>query len=144
MAIINDAMVASADGNASSGMYIWVPNGGGSGGYVEYSFDIPSAGQYVVWGRVLAPNGEDDSFYVSMDGGADSLWDTTISSSWVWDKVNHRNGSDPVVYNLAAGKHKLVIKQREDGTKLDRIVITNDMNAVPNTPSATDSRIRKY
>ena len=132
---IKYSMVASADNNASSGMFIWAPNGGGSGGYAEYSFDVKKAGNYVVWGRALSPNGDDNSFNVSMDGGADSLWDTTISSSWVWNRVSHRNGSDPVVYNLSVGNHTLVIKQREDGTKLDRIVITNDMTTVPNTPS---------
>ena len=82
-------------------------------------------------GQGPAPNGDDDSFYVSMDGGADSLWDTTISSSWVWNRVSHRNGSDPVVYNLSAGNHTLVIKQREDGTKLDEIIITDDLSLRP-------------
>ena len=52
---INNSMVASADNNASSGMYIWVPNGGGSGGYVEYSFDVTAAGQLRRMGQSAGP-----------------------------------------------------------------------------------------
>ena len=39
---------------------------------------------------------------------------------------------DPVTYYLEAGQHTLKVKQREDGTKLDRILITDDMQFVPN------------
>ena len=128
---INNAMVTAGDNNASSGTYILVPNGGGSNGYATYTFQVTSAGTYIVWGRVLAPNGSDDSFYVSMDGGAKSTWDTTISTKWVWDKVSHRGGANPVKYNLASGKHTLTIEQREDGAKLDALVITKDVSTVP-------------
>ena len=87
----------------------------------------------------MAPNSDSDSFFVSMDGKSDSLWDLAPSSSWTWDKVNNRDGSDPVVYNLSAGTHTLIVKQRENGAKLDGIVITKDMSTVPNALSETTS-----
>jgi hypothetical protein len=124
-------MERAADNSASSGMYILVPNGGGSGGSAQYTFEVSKAGKYIIWGRVLAPNSKDNSFYVSMDGGAKSLWDTTISAQWVWDKVSHRGGADPVAYNLTTGKHTLTIDQREDGTKIDEFIITDDSNFKP-------------
>jgi hypothetical protein len=105
------------------------PDGGG--GYATYTFEVTSAGNYIVWCRVLAPNSNDNSFYVSMDGGTKSLWDTTQSTQWEWDKVNHRRGADPVVYNLATGTHTLTIDQREDGAKLDAIVISKEIDTVP-------------
>ena len=112
-------------------MYIWVRNGGGSGGSAKYSFEVSKAGYYIIWGRVLTANNKDDSFFVSVDGGSESLWETTISTKWVWDKVSHRGGADPVTYNLSAGKHTLLIKQREDGSKLDEFIITDDLNFNP-------------
>jgi hypothetical protein len=136
-------MVVGSDSLASAGGYVWVPNGFGNvmdplqvGGYVAYTFDVPVAGNYVVWGRVMLDStglGSDDSFWVSMDSGPYSLWDTLsgVSAVWGWDRVSNRGGSDPVVYSLVAGPHTLVIKQREDGLKLDRILITNDMAYVP-------------
>jgi len=124
-------MERAADNSASSGMYVWVRNGGGSGGSAKYSFEVSKAGKYIIWGRVLAPNTNDNSFFVSMDGGADSLWSTTTSTKWMWEKVSNRGVADPVVYNLATGKHTLTIKQREDGTKFDEFIITDDLNFNP-------------
>jgi hypothetical protein len=73
---------------------------------------VPEAGNYVIWGRVLAVNGGDDSFYISMDGGDFALWDTQQAGSYVWDQVNNRGDSDPVVYYLAAEEHTLTIKTK--------------------------------
>ena len=137
--IIKNPMVTAEDQVAYSGKYILIPNGVGSDGYATYTFQVTSPGNYVVWGRVLASNGESDSFFVSMDGNADSLWDVVQSSSWIWDKVNNRNGADPVVYNLAAGTHTLIIKQREMETKLDGIVISKDIDTVPSTSCFNES-----
>ena len=36
-----------------------------------------------------------------------------------------------MIYTLSAGEHVLMIKHREDGTKLDRLLITNDLSFVP-------------
>jgi hypothetical protein len=126
------------DDSASARTYIWAPNGSGSiwnasgsgsDDYAAYSFEVTSPGTYIVWGRVLAPNSGDDSFYVSMDNGAKVIWDAHRSNEWAWDKVNQRGGEDPVVYNLVAGRHTLRIYRREDGTKLDCVVIAKDTTA---------------
>jgi hypothetical protein len=128
---LNHPMQVVQDPSSASGAYIWIPNGGGTGGTVSYQFSVPQAGNYVIWGRVLAVNGLDDSFFVSVDGGSDALWDTQIATAWVWDRVSHRNGADPMTYYLQAGSHTLLIKQREDGTKIDKILITADMGYIP-------------
>lgn len=121
------------NGEASSGEYVWVPRGGGIEGEVEYSFEVIEEGDYVVWGRVIANDSTEDSFFVSMDGGADVLWGTLRGGveTWVWDQVSERFGADPVAYHLTEGLHTLVVKRREYGTKLDRILITNDRGYVP-------------
>ncbi len=58
------------DGEASSDGFVWVPNGRGNSwassqnsGYVKYNFEVPAAGDYVVWCRVLARNKRDNSFF---------------------------------------------------------------------------------
>ena len=127
------------DEGSSSGSYIVVPNGSGNAwnssqdaGYAEYEFQISESGDYVIWARVLAPSGSDNSFFITIDGGEFALWDIQPTNIWVWDQVNDRNGPDPVSYNLKAGRHTLIVKQREDGTKLDKILITNDFEFLPN------------
>ena len=130
-------MVTGTDSQASSGTYVWIPEGSGNVlddpsqavGAAAYTFTVPVAGNYVVWGRLIDNLG--NSFFVSMDSGPYVLWDTVGGSTWGWDLVNNREVADPVVYALGAGQHTLVIKHREDGAKLDRILITNDSSYVP-------------
>ena len=139
-------MVAGDDAAASGYGYVWVPEGSGNmsspsatGGNVEVTFDVPEAGDYIVWGRVLTASGGDDSFFVSMDGAESMVWHAMQSGpeAWVWDPVSARDvgevrdASNPYVYRLAAGAHRLVFSLREDGTKLDRLLITNDRLYLP-------------
>ena len=126
------------DSSASAEGFIWVANGQGSSwdpsdesGYAEYNFEVPSAGNYIIWGRIKAKSRKDNSFFISVNDGDYALWDTQKSKSWVWDAVSNRKGADPVVYYLKAGEHTLKIKQREDGTKIDRILITGDLTYTP-------------
>jgi hypothetical protein len=51
-----------------------------------------------------------------------------VSPSWVWDQA--ASDTTPVFF-LEAGVHTLTIKQRESGTKIDRILVTNDLEYVP-------------
>lgn len=119
-------MRKSSETSASGGTQIWVPNGGGVGGSARYAFQAPKTATYYVWGRVYAPSGGDDSFYVSMDGSARTRWDTprAVGGAWQWGRV-------PTPYELTRGAHTLVMDQREDGTALDRIVITDDATWQP-------------
>jgi hypothetical protein len=136
--ILDYPMEVATDSSASSGGFIWVQDGWGNlwnpnveRCYAEYSFEVPADGEYIIWGRIKGTKAGDDSFYVSVDNGDWAVWDTSFSKSWVWDKVSNRKVADPVIYYLKAGEHILIIKEREDGTKIDQIVITNDMEYVP-------------
>ena len=133
-------MAVEVDSTASSGYYVWIPAEAGditdpsqAGGSVSFTLNLPVAGDYVIWGRVRADSTtSDNSFFVSMDSGSNLLWATpTGGSGWTWDLVKNQGSTGPQVYALGAGTHTLVIKQREDGTKLDRILITNDRTYVP-------------
>ena len=126
------------DANASSTQFAWVPTGTGrylnlsdQAGYAEYVFEVPHAGEYLIWGRISAPNSDDDSFFVSIDGNNYALWDMQQDAEWVWDLVSDRDGADPVSFYLDAGEHTLIIKHREDGAKIDKILITDDMEFIP-------------
>jgi aryl-phospho-beta-D-glucosidase BglC (GH1 family) len=123
-----------SDGNASGGTYVTIQSGNNStssaptssSGHITYNFSVSSSGSYVVWGRVIAPSPNDDSFWMQMDGGSWFNWNNiTSSSSWTWD--------DCQSYSLSAGSHTLTVAYREDGTQLDKIYITNSGD----TPSGT-------
>jgi hypothetical protein len=50
------------------------------------------------------------------------------AQTWVWNQA--ALDTTPVFF-LEAGNHTLKIKQRESGAKLDRLLMTNDLESIP-------------
>ena len=50
-----------------------------------------------------------------------------VGKYWHWDAVNYRGRVDPVEFTLFEGKHTIKVKLREDGTQLDKLVLTNNI-----------------
>jgi len=95
---------------------------------VAYSFKITEAGDYNIWGRVIAPTTDNDSFWVKMDDLDYICWNTMpILTNWGWNFVFDINTDQntPVVYNLTKGTHYLYFCMREDTVQLDKILISN-------------------
>jgi len=120
---------------ASGGQYVEVPNGGGNNqndatfggpGEVSFSINIPQAGTYALWARTIAPGGGSDSFYVTRNNSTVLIkeWSVPLSTTWQWNKVAN--------ISYTAGAHTLQFRQREDGTQLDQVILTNDLSFVPN------------
>ena len=68
-----------------------------------------------------------------MDGAAWINWnDIVASSAWQWGPVTNDAASDAVVmFSLSAGTHTLTFAYREDGARLDRVLVTNDLAFTP-------------
>ena len=133
--IVKQLEVAN-DEDASKGKYIYVPNEAGDqytpGPIMAvYTVNISHPGEYVLWGRVSAPDQSDNSFFVQVDDGLNNLWEVKPGNYWHWDEVNNRDVADPVKFTLAKGVHKIKVKLREDGTKLDIMLLTNNINVTP-------------
>ncbi len=108
-------------------------------GTATYRFEVASAADYVIWCRVLSSNTNRDSFFVSVDGGTEEIYDAaqgSWSSLWRWNRITGRTGSDPLVvaprlFSLAAGSHTLTVRAREAFTRLSRLLITSDLDFIP-------------
>ncbi len=133
---ITAPMQISQDTNASFGKYVETPNNTGGGGFVQMRFRVTQPGNYKIIGRGYTTDGFSNSFFVSMDGSAELEWHLADESPmWTWDIVDNGSAPDPIppayIYNLTAGEHVIKFRTREDGTKLDKILITNDVNYHP-------------
>lgn len=123
------------DKEASGGEYIVSPSEGVNA-FVEYAVEIGKEGDWIIWGRVIAPNGDQDSFLiVDFDSdvkpayGDDQFrWGVKNGLTWAWDKVNAVAGDDPRVFHLTEGEHTLKIWNRENSTQLDVIFMTTGAN----------------
>ena len=85
-------------------------------------FTAPTADTYYIYGRVMCPTWDDDSYFVSVDGALNSNFVNGLqTASWDWKEFYHGN--------LKAGEHTLYIGSREDGACLDKLCITTNPEA---------------
>ncbi len=133
---LSGALDVVVDAGASGGGAIVAPAGSGNNaaGMATYTFDVTEPGMYRFYGRVLAPTSSDDSFYVRIDGSSRERWNTGRDASWRWRRVTRHTTFSQVTIEryLGVGEHTIRIEPREDGTKLDRLLVTTS----PSIPAA--------
>jgi hypothetical protein len=104
------------------------------GGRAAYTFNISTAGDYVVVAQVNTPDDSANSFFVNIDAeptDPEMTWDIPLTSGLTERTVAWRgNGTfdnaqfAPKVFSLAAGTHTLIVRGREANTQLGSITIT--------------------
>jgi hypothetical protein len=139
----------------SNGKFIWAPGkavtGGGGSGFAEFIIDIPKAGTYAIWGRVIAWDGNSDSFWVTWEPADPAenpqqtqntqyRWGVASGGAWQWDRVNHwlDGGTFDRQWEFDKGETKLRIWSREDATMLDCLFITDNLAG---DPGSVDARV---
>jgi len=136
---INPPMKIWDDNAASSGCFIEVESGNGSeeeapnNGHAIYKFEVLETGLYKIWGRVIASMDDEDAFWVKVDNDDWIMWrDISISCRWHWDEVHdNTNNNNPVTFKLEKGEHTFTVAYLLDQTRLDKILITNDIDFIP-------------
>ncbi|MGQ9494041.1 MAG: peptidoglycan DD-metalloendopeptidase family protein [Anaerolineae bacterium] len=131
---IMSPMTTGYDATASGGRYVYSPQS--YAGYTDLSFYISQEANYNIWGRVSADSYGTDSFWVTVDGGPEALWDIPIGP-WVWVPVTHRTNSGSTltqIYRLTSGLHQIRVRAREAGARLD-ILELRYATSNPNTPT---------
>ena len=133
---LRSPLVIGKDETASDGKYIYSPNDTGNeyspgSTMATYEVNVSDAGRYILWGRVSVSNKKDNSFFIQIGDGEDNLWEIATGSNWHWDRVNNRDLADPVIFMLTEGVNTIKVKLREDGTKLDKMLLTNNIFFIP-------------
>jgi hypothetical protein len=148
---ITSPLLVKDDDAASLGRYLTVASGFNSQsgapaveGVATYRFRVDQAGTYRVWGRVIAPTTGDDSFWVRMRkvGATSSTlveWNgITPGAAWHWALVKAEGAASAASFTLESSvDYELQVSYREDGTKLDLLVVTNDGSFNPLAPPTT-------
>lgn len=151
--VVSAPMRVNTDELASNGHFVWVADGPGNDdggdGTVRFEFELENAGTYVLWGRGIGPYTNDNSFYASVDDGSRHVWnmpgpkETDVTDTWTWSRLPH-SGVDagPLLLNLDAGRHTITIQNREDGTRLDALLLTDDLSGSSDEVSRAFERLR--
>ncbi len=90
-------------------------------------FTIEKAGTYSILAKCIGPGPEDDSYWIKVDNGAFETANGLAGTNWQWGRL--------ATATLSPGQHTITITYREDGAKLDKILITTS-NASVITPEA--------
>lgn len=113
---------------ASGGRFIEIPEGAGDppdvGGEAVYEFEITQPGRYRFWGRAWWPNSCGNSFtFILNDAQPFVFGRGGTYESWHWVRG--------MLVPLQPGRHTLRVLNREDGARLDQILITRNLRYVP-------------
>ena len=122
--------LVTTDTLASNGKYV-VVNGlnstatapVGAAAAVVFTFNVDSVANYNFVARINCPTGDDDSYWIKIDNGAFATVNNLGTAGWQWVKLT--NGT------LSVGQHTFTIAYREDGAKLDKLVVTTSNAAIP-------------
>ena len=92
-------------------------------------------GTYYVWPRGLATNGGNDSVHVGLDGqavasAARMTFPSASYSSWAWFQST-MDGPVATLQVTSAGLHTINVWMREDGFRLDRLLLTTSASYAP-------------
>jgi hypothetical protein len=93
---------------------------------LSWKVNINNAGEYYLAARKLSLSDGDDSAYMGVDGekrGGNEF--TTIETEFTW-----QHGSVSLGY-LDVGTHTIMIRRREDGFMLDRVMIAKNESDLP-------------
>jgi hypothetical protein len=110
------------------------PQDNAEAGIALLTFEVPRDAQFRIWGRVVAPSLDDDSFWIRVDDRDWVQWNDIShqGQTWHWDDVRpFEMRAGPWLVPLSQGTHELRISYRELGPKLDRVVLASDRNWVP-------------
>ncbi len=131
----------SKSGYSGTGYLQALPNNAGqwSAGYdttspeMIFEVEFATAGTYYVWIRGQADSGNDDSCHAGVDGTTPASADRISgfnNTDWVW-KPGTMDGAPATIVVPAAGLHTIHLWAREDGLKVDKLLLRTSASSTP-------------
>ena len=111
---------------------------------LQYALNFSTIGTYTIWLRGYAPNGAGDSLYVGLDDQPATTLTGFAPGAWSWAAKSDNSQESQVTIEITnPGVHILYLWQREDGLRLDRILLTTNSSYNPVGSGPTESE-RNY
>jgi hypothetical protein len=110
---------------------------------LSYMVNFTTTGVYTVWVRGYASDGSGDSLYIGLDQQA-PITTTAVTGfiprAWSWTAKRGNQDQLATIEVTEPGLHILHLWMREDGLRLDRILLTTDngYNPVGNGPPESE------
>ena len=117
---------------ASKGTYVALPQGSGNPpkltkGKLVYDLEIAEEGVYVLWLRAYWDDSCGNSVSVQVADHPAFMVEDSTYKTWHWVKSPPRLNQ----LRLSAGKIRLTLLNREDGVRVDQILLTRSARYIP-------------
>ncbi len=115
----NDTYVSIQSGFNS----LFAPPADNPANIVKFTVDLQQAGDFYIVARIQAPSNSDDSFWVRVNGGGWIQWWQGLftGNEFDWREVVQSP------FSLQAGSNTIEFAYREDGTLLDKIMVSTEL-----------------
>ena len=117
-----------------------------SGAEMVYHIQIDTPGTYYVWVRGYSMGGESNGVHVGLDDalagrgpGASNMSGFRPHNRWVWENRRKAEYAPQAKLQLSRGLHTLHLWQRDDGFRIDRILLTMSDDVPTGTGPGLDS-----
>ena len=128
--------VADAVAGASGG-YLEIPAGKGKPpedktkiAKAVLNFEVEAEDSFVLWMRMHCDGECNNSFNAQFDSGPQFLiGESPTFKKWIW--VKYPVPRNAPLTKLAKGSHTLTLYHRQDGVRVDQILLTTDRRYVP-------------
>ncbi|MCP4937255.1 MAG: hypothetical protein GY927_24370, partial [bacterium] len=100
---------------------------------LSYRIENSTPATYTVWVRGMAPDAAGDSLHVGLDGTAATTADKLTGfqpNAWTWSRTTMDN-LDANLDLSVTGTYTLNVWMREDGMRIDRLLLVTDTTYIP-------------
>lgn len=121
--------------DASADAYLEIPQGVGNppknpDGRAVFEIDVPTDDDYTLWGRVWWDDECGNSFTVQINDDAPFLFgENATYKTWHWVRYPVARTAKPIT--LKKGTNTVTFLNREDGVRLDQVILSADKRFVP-------------
>lgn len=141
-AVVREPMVAARD-SASGVTYLETTRSDrewdGTGrppvdtGSATVNVTVAEGDEYALWAHMYYQHIDANSFWIRIDNGPPIKMGNDDGRYGQWNWVGWRDGYDGnrVVVELSRGSHTIEILGREEGARIDSILVTSDLDYVP-------------
>ena len=125
-------MESLPDERGENGVGPHVPEGT-QGARLDYDIWITTPGVYYIWVRGRSKGSESNGLHVGVDGvlgNGQGISGFFPQNHWTWE-YRRRSGARATVQFDTPGPYTLNVWERDDGFKLDKVVLTQDVDLYP-------------
>lgn len=116
--------------------YVAAPAGGqarnandAAAGTAAFNINVPAAGEYFVWARVMLPDEDSNQFFLNDGANTVPFIGDPTADTWGWQLLQtDADEPEPLPIQLQAGAQTITMREAEGGARLSYLVVTPRMD----------------